>query len=131
MVSTAGSIERQRALEQLITDIQANGGILRVTMGRLRDVCGWDKLGKYVVQDISDQLKKVGIGHLPREADQLPRYQHLDVRVFLTDSLVGRLILSVQQPSESGDELLRQVGDNDAVMVIEKIRALVCHHGDN
>jgi hypothetical protein len=114
---------REYNLRLLKEEIEANGGILAVDMRRLRNDCGWDKLGPNVVNLVSNYLQDVGIGHLPEE---LPRYQDRVIRVYLKSSVVGQIIGAVRGPSDAGDRLLRRVGASDAELVLEQIRSLIC-----
>lgn len=67
----------------------------------------------------------MGLGHVPQE---LPNFQHEQVRLYKRGTPVGELIETVLAPGESNDKkLVGQVGDSatDYASVIEKIRELV------
>jgi len=105
--------------------IQAEGGIAHIQMVQLRDAAGWGKLGVNVVVDIANKLRDQGIGTLPA-VRQLPLSQYEQVRVHLKNSRVGEVIAAVTKPSISGDKLLRDIGDDDAAEVLDRVREMVC-----
>lgn len=102
--------------------IDDSEGVLLTTMEVLREAHGVAKLGVHIRAGIAGQLKSRGIGTLPEE---LPTYQHEEVRLFRLGSPVANVISAALHPSEAGDETLRQSGGNDA-QVLRKIRELVC-----
>ena len=108
---------------ELAAAVQNAGGLLVCTMERLRDVYEAGRLGPHVRAGISDKLAQHGLGHLPEE---LPSYQHEEVRVYGRGTRTGKLIEAVLKPSARGDELLVDSADADANETLQRIRALVC-----
>lgn len=102
--------------------VTANGGLIRTDMGYLRDLEHAGKLGVNVRDAISKKLRQIGMGHLPTE---LPRYQEQEVRLYLLDSTVGRVIHAVLDPSPSGDKLLRQLDNTKAQEALQQIRSIL------
>lgn len=89
--------------EDLGHDVRQSGGLLKVDMECLRELAGAGKLGVHVREAIKAALAEQGLGSLP---DDLPRYQHDEVRVYDRRSRVGRVIQAVLTPSEAGDQAL-------------------------
>ncbi|MEJ7841477.1 MAG: hypothetical protein WKF95_06865 [Rubrobacter sp.] len=85
------------AWDDLKADVEMNGNVLTVTMERLRNAAGANKLGVHVRSDISNTLAGIGLDHVPQE---LPNYQHEQVRIFKRGTLVGDLITTVLTPGE-------------------------------
>lgn len=112
-----------KTLSDLKRLVEAEGGVLTITMGNLRDAHGAGRLGEHVRTNISRSLLGVGLGHYPKE---LPSYQHEDVRVYSINSPAGELIDAVLNPGLSNDEKVRQTVGQDAAKIINKIRDLVC-----
>lgn len=114
----------------LAAAVDANGGLLVCTMQQLRELAGYSKLGKYVVQEIIDKLDRNGLSFFHGEegvaVDELPTYQHQEIRVFKRGTSLAKLIEAVKRPSARGDELLRETGQGDADAILNQIRALVC-----
>lgn len=116
-------------MEKLKAECLAEGGIKVLSMWRLRDAAGWSKLGSNVIIDIANLMEAHGLRRLP--AGSLPTDQYMTVRLYVEDSSVGRLIDAVLHPSKSGDDKLRQAGNNDAVEILDHIRDLVCARSDD
>lgn len=105
------------------TDVEANGGVLTLSMGALRSAYGVDKLGVHVRTGISKALSGVGLAHTPEE---LPNYQENLVRVYKQGTPVAGLIRAATTPSVDLDEALRQAVGGDASETLARIRELVC-----
>ena len=67
-------------VKQAVAD---NKGILRLSMGELRDAYGASKLGKHILTNISNELAKHGLGHFPFD---LPSSQDNRVNIYDCDS---------------------------------------------
>jgi hypothetical protein len=106
-------------------DVEKNGNLKTVTMEQLRDAQGAAKLGVNVRADISRSLAGMGLGHVPQE---LPAYQHEQVRVYKNGTPIGDLIAMVLTPGQQNDTKLgEQFGAQhiDHAAIISKIRELV------
>lgn len=123
-MGTSRELARREAMEKIKQDCLNDGGIKVFLMWKLRDAAGWSKLGSNVIIDIANLLEAHGLRQLP--ARSLPTYQDASVRLYVEGSPVGRLIESVLNPSNAGDEKLRQAANNDAVEILDHIRDLVC-----
>src|SRR5438477_12918899 len=105
--------------------VEKNGNVLTVAMEALREALGVGKLGVHVRAEISRTLKGMGLGHIPQE---LPTYQHEQVRLYKRGTPVGELIETVLSPGELNDKKLTdRYGDQipDYAAVVQKIRELV------
>ena len=124
---TAGGAKyiRSKKFEDLREEIAAEGGIKQVPMWKLRDAAGWDRLGVNVVKDISNKMRRAGLATLPA-MDVLPYTQEAQVRVYVVDSRVGQVIDAVLEPTRAGDQLLKEIGMDDAADVLDAVRELVC-----
>ena len=119
-------VERKRKkLQELRQNVEADGFVRPFPMWKLRDACGYGRLGVHVVQDIAARLRAVGLGYLPAGRD-LPRDQYATVHLYLRDSPVGEVVEAVLHPSEAGDARLREAAGSDAAEILQQIRALVC-----
>ncbi len=116
---------RRNKVRNLASEIEDEGGLKTVTMARLRDTAGWDKLGPRVLTDIANLLDEHDVGFLPA-TETLPLSRDASVRLYNRRHPVGGLIHAVLNPSARGDELLREAASNDAAAVLERIRRLVC-----
>jgi len=106
-------------------DVESNGNILTVTMEKLREAQGAAKLGINVRAQISKTLAGMGLSHVPQE---LPSYQHEQVRLYKRGTPVGDIIEMVLTPGQQNDAKLSQQFGQDAVdynSIIAKIRELV------
>lgn len=79
------------------------GGLLRVTLGELREELGYRRLGKYVLDEVAESLAAEGLGWFPawrlspRENAE-PRKEH-ELWVFLRDDgLRCQVIDAIQAP---------------------------------
>lgn len=111
-----------KSYEELADQVAGNGDLAVFDMGVLRDLQGAGKLGKYVREEISQSLHAHGLGHFPEE---LPIYQHEVIRVYRSNSAVGRVIEAVLHPNPKGDAALRSVADDEDHQKLEQIRKIV------
>jgi hypothetical protein len=113
----------QVGMEELLAKVEANGGILTVTMLELRDAHGAGRLGEHVRSNISNALKSRGFRHY---SPDLPGSQYESVRIYKAGSPVDELIAAVLTPGQKGDEKIRSAINNTDQEVLRKIRELVC-----
>jgi|SRR5579875_1601171 len=117
------SLDAVQKFEDLPTLIDANGGVLSIPMARLRDAYGAGRLGKHVRSNISNQLRSLGLAHMPAE---LPDSQLEQVRLYRAGSPAGRLIEAVTNLGAKGDAVIREAASAQSTQILEKIRELVC-----
>jgi hypothetical protein len=111
--------------DEINEEVQKNGNLKTVTMETLREAMGVAKLGVNVRTQIRKKLASMGIGHIP---EQLPTYQHEQVRLYKRGTDVGDMIELAHTPGEENDrKLSEQFGEDkvDYAQVIEQIRTLV------
>jgi len=111
--------------EQIKQQVEANGNVCTLTMETLREAHGAGRLGLHVRDEISKTLAGMGLGHVPQD---LPSYQHEQVRVYKRGTNIGELIETVLTPGESNDRKLAEKfaqSGPDYASVIEQIRELV------
>ena len=112
--------------EELKEDVENNGNVLTLTMESLRDAYGASKLGVHVCAGIRKTLAGIGLGHVPQE---LPLYQHEQVRLYKKGTDVGDLIDTVLIPGPQNDQSLAERFTNaegqDYVAIVQAIRELV------
>ncbi|MED7949220.1 hypothetical protein PUR61_05890 [Streptomyces sp. BE20] len=83
------------------------GGLLRVTLGDLREELGYRRLGKYVLDEVADTLTEEGLGWFPagrlspRENGE-PRKEQ-EVWVFLRDDGLRCQVIDAIQAPEGSD----------------------------
>ena len=104
---------------------EKSGNVCTMTMETLRNAHGAGKLGVNVRGEISQTLAGMGLGHVPQE---LPSYQHEQVRLYKRGTAVGQLIESVLTPGEQNDKMLvskfGQAGP-DYAAIVQRVRELV------
>lgn len=88
----------------LLAEVEANNGVLTVGMWALRNMRNAGKLGRHVIAEISAELAKRGLGHIP---DELPSSQDEAVRIYLKTAMVGKIIGAVQDVTDESDDVLR------------------------
>ena len=109
--------------DQIREQVADNSGVMTVSMAVLRDAHKAGKLGVNVRANIARALRQRGMGHVPEE---LPAYQHEEVRLWLMGTPAGDLIESVLTVSEGTDNAIRSVVESDAAAVVQRVRELVC-----
>lgn len=110
------------------TAVEANGNLLQVTLGELREALGYNRLGVRVLQEIASALSGEGLGYFPLwvlDANDTPRYEN-SLRVYKKGSAVGGAIDAVLEPSNVGDDLLRTTAGSEAAEILKSVKALVC-----
>lgn len=75
----------------------AEGGLMKITLGELREELGYRKLGKFILTEIVEELDGNDLGHFPHETldsrcNSEPR-QHHEVWVYLRDGSTRAAIL--------------------------------------
>ncbi|WP_280722417.1 hypothetical protein [Kitasatospora sp. MAA4] len=85
---------------------RASGGLLKVTLGELREELGYRRLGRYVLDEVAESLTEAGLGWFPswrlspRENDEPRKEQEL--WVFVRDAgLRCQVIDAIQDPDDS------------------------------
>lgn len=121
--NASGRYANGQALRRAVDEA---GGVLSVTMDDLRRAHGvYGKLGPHVRDQIRRWLAGHGLAVLP----ELRRYGEEEVAVYRLDSPLQALVEAIADPTGANLERLRNIaapeGENSAVEVLEKIRALV------
>lgn len=101
--------------------------IVVVTLGDLRKAINYERLGKYVLDEISSSLEGEGLGYFPLDAidaNPEPR-QWEEVRVYRRGKGIGKVIQAVTSPTPAGDRMLRE-NSGQGMELIQQIRALIC-----
>ncbi|NMO57788.1 hypothetical protein HH310_42330 [Actinoplanes sp. TBRC 11911] len=108
--------------QELREDVDANGGVLRVSMWSLREITGMTRLKVHVVASISEALTDVGLAHLPTD---LPRNQNEYVVVYRATSEAAAIINAVRNGSsgEAAERALRKVNTSDSIQANRKNEA--------
>ena len=110
---------------ELQDEVTANGNLLCVELQRLRGLTGKAKLGRWVAQEIAQNLRDRGLGYWPREildvAEDLRATQQL--RIYMNNSKVGGLINAVLDPGEQGDGRLREAAQGGSAAELEALKA--------
>lgn len=111
--------------DELKADVERNNNVLTVTMESLRNAVGADRLGVNVIGQIRAALAGMGLGHVPQE---LPPYQHQQVRLYKKGTDVGDLIDTVLTTGQQNDQRLADRFANqgqDYADIVQRIRELV------
>jgi hypothetical protein len=116
------------SMSQIGSLCDEQGGIVCVSLGDLREAVGAGKLGRWVLQDIREELEATGLGYFPKpllEENDEPR-QHQDIRVYRKGTgTLARAIDAVLDPSVRGDDHLRDLGNDNARETLVQVRRLV------
>lgn len=102
--------------------------LVQTTLGELRTALGYDRLGRYVLNQIKDKLEEKNLGYFPLwvlDDNDEPR-QHHTLRIYRRTSSVGKAVRAVTHPSQDGDKHLISVLSRDDAATIAQIKALVC-----
>jgi hypothetical protein len=59
--------ETQEGAEGIAARCRAAGGLIEAGLGGLREELGYKKLGKWVLAELDESLKKAGLGYFPPE----------------------------------------------------------------
>ena len=118
--------------EELKDMVAERGGTAVVTMGVLRDLSGFGKLGRHVNAQAALQMAANGLGHFPFSSDEFPVYQHQNIRVFLKGKGVDRLYQRMWRIPEDDraaardDQYISDVATSQAREKLDKVKAIVC-----
>jgi hypothetical protein len=101
--------------------------VVVVTLGDLRKAIGYDRLGRYVLDELASSLEGEGLGYFPLSMikDNPEPRQWQEVRIYRRGTGLSKLIQAVTDPSPSGDRVLRENSGNDAER-IRQIQRIVC-----
>jgi hypothetical protein len=96
---------------ELLTAVENNEGVHRVTMETLRRLEGRQRVGKHILSSIENRLETLGLGHLPKE---LPNRQQQTVLLYRVGTPASALIQAVQEgltesPSSEASDFLRRL----------------------
>jgi hypothetical protein len=97
-------------------------GVATFQMWQLRDALGYSRLGPIVTSEISQELDRRGVGHLP---DELGLGQYEKVRLYLRSSSVGKWLDTASKPGYDMDVKLREAFSNSSLEILDAIRKLV------
>jgi len=108
-------------MKKLAETVAEAGDVLCVKMSELRDAAGWDRLTKGTFGAIEDGLRQNALWHFP----ELVINREARVRVYKVGTPAGKLIEAVLNPTDAGDELLREAGGDEAKRLLQDIRQLI------
>jgi hypothetical protein len=108
--------------ETLVDQVEEQG-LIKTSMGKLKDAQEAGRLGVNVRETIKRTLEGYGLGTLP---ESLPANQEDEVRLYKKSSKLGGLIQAVLRPSDQGDTILLANSDSgvnpgDYLMKIREI----------
>lgn len=116
------------SIQKIASECDDGGGVLRLDLGELREAVGAGKLGRWVLQEIREELEAAGLGYFPKallDENEEPR-QHQQIRVYRKGpGTLARVIDAVLAPSDQGDGFLRDLGSDDNREIVAQIRRLV------
>src|SRR5689334_9009415 len=99
------NVNKSKEFDDIAAQIKSNGGVEAMRMETLRNAAGYGKLGKYVVEEIGNELRRRGLGTAP---DPLPTTNAWEVvMVFELGSTVEKVVHAVREPSSEGVASLR------------------------
>ena len=83
----------------LLTAVENNQGVHRVTMETLRQLEGRQRVGKHILKGIEEKLRTLGLGHLPKE---LPNRQQQTVLLYRIGTPASEVIEAVEASLAGG-----------------------------
>jgi len=95
-VTELGQIQKETGpenWEELRAAVVEHYGIYRLSMGALREIGGYGRLGINVRQILSSKLAGIGLGHLPAE---LPSYQDKQVLLYQYGTPAADVIAAIR-----------------------------------
>lgn len=98
--------KNRKSFDDIRSLADRHDGIIGVKMGTLRDATWKKKLGPHVRKSISKSLDARGMAHFPVS---LPAHQTGYVTLFVRDSLVGRIVQALADPSPASVRYLRKL----------------------
>ena len=98
------------------------GGVATFRSWQLRDAIGYSRLGSNVVSEISEELDRRGIGHVPAK---LGLNQYDEARLYLRSSPIGKFLDMASKPGYSGDAELRNALSDGSREILEKIKRML------
>lgn len=107
-------------------------GLTRTTLGALREELGYRKLGKWILEEISESLAQQNLGYFPREVldarcNVEPR-QWQDIWIYVRDnSTRARVLDAVLEPSKNNVQSILDGlagGDLSALTPEEKLKRI-------
>lgn len=118
------------SVAELKSTAAEEGGLAVVTLLDLREMLEFKKLGVRVLNTIAEELISNGLGYYPPELldfNEKPR-QWDEVRVYVKDTPLGKIVDAVLSPSTASDTLLLEAtsgSDASAAEVLDQIRTLL------
>lgn len=106
-------------------EVRNNGGVITIEASQLREAQGAGRLTERINGEISESLRRLGLGHVPFYAEDLPTSQYELVRVYDATSALGKVIEAAHTPGSDEDNTLREAVDGEAAGLLSQIRALV------
>lgn len=121
--------------QDIAAQVASAGGLKKVSLGDLRKELGYDRLGRWVVEEISDTLEEKGLGYFPRAhlnpaLNEAPR-QWQEVWVYVRDDGPRARVLDAVLAPEGHDVEVALAGLADdatslsAEQKVERIRQIV------
>lgn len=111
-----------------LAEAAGDNGVAVVTLGNLREMLDYGRLGVRVLGAISQALRGEGLGYYPPETldnNAVPR-QTQELRVYKVGSPVAQLIEAVLYPNEDGDEFIMNATEGaTSATIIDQIRTLI------
>lgn len=114
-----------KTFDDIKQEVEDNGGVITLQAWELREAQGAGRLTDRINGEISESLRRRGLGHVPFYPEDLPTSQYENVRVYDATSALGKVIEAAHTPGEDEDHTLREGVDGDAAGLLNQIRALV------
>lgn len=115
--------QKYKSMKDVAAATKENGHLMPVTLGDLREALGYNRLGVRVLGEIAQKLSSDGLGYFPSSVlddNEVPRFDH-EVRVFTKRSPLGELVQAVLDPTNKGDERLRESAASDASTAVSAL----------
>ncbi|WP_124393135.1 hypothetical protein [Rhodococcus wratislaviensis] len=115
----------ETTFDSIAENVRANGGVITVKASQLREAQGAGRLTQRINEEISEALRRRGLGHVPFYSEDMPTSQYEQVRVYDATSALGKIIEAAHTPGDDEDLTLREGIDGEAAGLLSQIRALI------
>lgn len=109
-----------KTFDDIRQGIAEDDGVLATEAERVMGPCGWERWTMNTGPAVVRTLKSNGFDVF----GDAPSHRNAEIRIFIPNTPVGRIVNAVRAPSLQGDEVLREAGRGDSG-IVDQIRALV------
>lgn len=106
MTTSVKELHEATTWQDIEQQVDSADGVTTLRAGSLRIALGAGRLTPRINGEISHELERRGLGHVP---DDLPLGQHDLVRVYRRGSRIGKVLDAAHRVGPEGDDELRRI----------------------